>query len=231
MGRLLLVGNSRWHWARRQADGLRTWHDSGPPACPEEACADLEAWAAVGTLPEGLPLPAARRFGVERIPLRDLPPWLGVDRALAGWLAWREQGHAVLVADAGTCLSLTRVDACGRFAGGRLSAGLGLQLRSLGAATAQLPALPAPLQVAAELWPTATAEAMRQGCLQACAAAIIQAWSQLAGSDPGAAEPAPCALWLTGGDACLLEPLLRQQGLQPLLEPDLCLRALAQLSA
>jgi type III pantothenate kinase len=231
MGRLLLVGNSRWHWARRQADGLCTWHEPGPPPVDGDACVDLEAWAAVGTLPEGLPLPAARRLGLEQIPLGDMPPWLGVDRALAGWLAWREQGHAVLVADAGTCLSLTRVDAQGRFCGGRLSAGLGLQLRSLGTATAQLPALSGPSPVAADPWPTATAEAMRQGCLQACAAAITQAWLQRDGTDPGVAEPAPWALWLTGGDALSLEPLLTQQGLQPRLEPDLCLRALATLSA
>jgi type III pantothenate kinase len=169
------------------------------------------------------------------VPLQQLPPWLGVDRALVGWRAWRCQGQAVLVADAGTCLSLTCIDGQGRFRGGRLSAGLALQLRSLGLATAELPDLPEPLaelsraaaqhsSPSASDWPVETADAMIQGCLRACAAAVAQAWRERCSDDES------WALWLTGGDATLLEPLLRQQGIASVLAPDLAVEALAELA-
>jgi type III pantothenate kinase len=114
-----------------------------------------------------------------------------VDRALAGWGAWRLGGGApVLVADAGTALSLTRVDGDGRFAGGRLLAGVGLQLRSLHRATAAL-----------------------------CSAARELEVSEL---------PTP-QLWITGGDADRLAPLLAAQGQRWRLHPQLVLEALATL--
>ncbi|MEY2644910.1 MAG: hypothetical protein RLZZ611_1559 [Cyanobacteriota bacterium] len=235
MGRLLLVGNSRWHWGRRLPQGLTCWHEPGPEAAaallasPSQLPSDLEAWACVGHLPAEVPLPPERRVALAQVPLRDLPPWLGVDRALVGWRAWCRQGHQpVLVADAGTCLSLTRIDGRGHFRGGRLSAGLALQLRSLGLATAQLPALHPGDVPELDPWPLATAAAMEQGCLQACAAAVVQAVADLQpehGADQG------WRLWLTGGDAGRLAPLLRQQGLEPQLAPNLALEALEALAA
>ena len=236
MGRLLLVGNSRWHWAERHGEQLRVWHEPAARVAASlvaEQAQSLEAWACVGHLPEALSLPPERRIGLERVPLQAAPVWLGVDRALAGWWAWRCQGGAVLVADAGTCLSLTRVDGRGAFQGGRLSAGLALQLRALGLGTAQLPQ--DLMAVAASggadgalCWPHATAEAMQQGCLRACAAAVQQGWREVQPS--GVQADAPWQLWLTGGDAPLLAPLLRQQGLEPVLAPDLALEGLAALA-
>ena len=228
MTRLLLVGNSRWHWAEPGPTGLRCWHEPPRQAAPPQGWQGLRAWAAVGAVPPQLGLPPQRCLDLTQVPLLDLPAWLGIDRALAGWWAWSQQGQAVLVADAGTALSLTLVDQAGRFGGGRISAGLALQLRSLGQATAQLPALISSDLSAMDLepWPHQTQAAMLQGCLKATAAAIAQGWrDRLAQS----AEP-PGRLWLTGGDGPLLAPLLRQQGLPLTLAPDLCLEALAALS-
>ena len=233
MGRLLLVGNSRWHWAERTVSGLKVWHEPADrisAATLASVVQGLEAWACVGQLPEALPLPPQRRLGLDRVPLVDAPAWLGVDRALAGWWAWRQQGGAVLVADAGTCLSLTRVDSSGGFRGGRLSAGVALQLRALGQGTAQLPqglAAPGGSHATAD-WPRPTAEAMQQGCLRACAAAVQQGWLDAQASVAG--TDASWRLWLTGGDAPLLAPLLRQQGVEPVLAPDLALEGLAALA-
>jgi hypothetical protein len=104
----------------------------------------------------------------------DLPPWLGVDRALVGWQAWRSAaaGSAVLVADAGTVLSLTCVDRCGRFVGGRLMAGAALQLRALNAGTANLPPPAGQLVLDPDPWPQATVAAMQAGVLRGLAAAL-----------------------------------------------------------
>lgn len=238
MGRLLLVGNSRWHWGQRQPQGLRCWHQPAAAAALMAATPstfdDLEAWACVGALPPGSSLPEARRIGLPQVPLRDLPPWLGIDRALVGWQAWCQQDHQpVLVADAGTCLSLTLIDGGGHFRGGRLSAGLALQLRSLGQATEQLPLhLDQAAAATDDPWPTATAAAMLQGCLQACAAAVSQGLRDLEAGPAGSqGADQGWQLWLTGGDAQRLAPELRRQGLQPRLAPDLALDALAALAA
>jgi type III pantothenate kinase len=129
--RWLLIGNSRWHLAGLQDGELITW-DAAPVAAPGPV---VHAWAAVGPVPAGADLPQERRLRLADVPLGEAPSWLGIDRALGGWQAWRERGGPVLVADAGTVLSLTRVDAQGRFAGGRLMAGLALQLRAMAAGT------------------------------------------------------------------------------------------------
>jgi len=226
VARLLLIGNSRWHWAEVGELPWRCWHESPPAQGCQPAVTDLQAWAAVGAIPHGAELPYNARIALSDVPLQGLPPWLGIDRALVGWGAWRQQGHGVLVADAGTALSLTRIDGSGRFQGGRISAGVALQLQSLHGATAQLPAVPG-LQLENEPWPVQTADAMVQGCARSTAAAIGQAWADL----QAASADQRWALWLTGGDAEQLLPLLVAQQLQPVLAPDLAMQALAALPA
>lgn len=222
VARWLLIGNSRWHWACQEQGGLRGW--SEPPPVRQAAVRSGSAagaplaWAAVGPVPVQPVLDQARRLLLADVPLGSMPPWLGIDRALAGWQAHRLSGTAVLVADAGTALSLTRVSAGGCFAGGRLLAGAGLQLRALAAATEALPALAVPAELPTETWPQATEQAMAAGVLRGLAAAVEQAWREARREDPD------CRLWLTGGDAQALAPSL---GVTP--EPLLALQALASL--
>ena len=249
---VVLLGNSRWHWAElgawQGAAGagisdlqvplettvLRCFHT---PAAPEPLPippARWRAWAAVGALPGGLDLPAARRLALEQVPLGGLPRWLGIDRALVGWGACSRQARLspatpVLVADAGTALSLTLVDGDRRFCGGRLAAGVTLQLRALAGGTALLPQvdqawwqepIPGP-------WPLETGDAMVRGCLEAGAAAIAQAWRQANGPSGSGAT---CQLWLTGGDGEALAPLLAAQGVPFTAAPNLALESLAALA-
>jgi type III pantothenate kinase len=222
VARLLLIGNSRWHWAEPSATagGLRCWHT--PPADALDGD-DLQAWAAVGSLPRYSPSLAGKRLELGDVPLKGAPPWLGIDRALVGWWAWQQQQKSVLVADAGTALSLTRVSAEGCFEGGLISAGVALQLKALSGSTARLPDLddfcfkagqPAPT------WPHSTDAAMGEGCRRAVAAGIALAAAEAAGS----------CLWLTGGDAALVLPLLTAQQLEPVHAPDLALEAMAALA-
>jgi type III pantothenate kinase len=232
--RWLLIGNSRWHWAwpdPTAPGGLAIRHTAPEPPDPDPTA--LLAWAAVGPVPAGR-LPLDRRLALEAVPLGDLPPWLGIDRALGGWLAWRRVGGSVLLADAGTVLSLTWVDGGGRFRGGRLLAGAALQLRAMAAGTAALPDLgeagwggddPALAQPPSP-WPRATDGAMRAGVLRGLAAAIAAAHRELREQDPG------CRLVLTGGDAAVLAALPAwgaDPAATPQLQPDLGVAALAAL--
>ena len=254
-GAVVLLGNSRWHWADLAAgDGdpgpgasnlhdpgpgvaLRCFHTSAAPHPLPIPPARWRAWAAVGAAPSGLNLPAERQLALDQVPLAAMPPWLGIDRALVGWGAWRRQAlvsqaPSVLVADAGTALSLTLVDGEGRFCGGRLAAGVGLQLRALASATALLPPVdqawwqgPSPGP-----WPLETRDAMVRGCLEAGAAAIAPAWRP-GGDSAGAGSSArTSALWLTGGDGAALAPLLAAQGVPFTAAPNLALESLAALA-
>lgn len=227
----LLVGNSRWHRAEAADAGLRIHHREAAVAIEEPWPAPLVAWAAVGHLPAGLCDEPAGRVLTADVPLQAMPAWLGVDRALAGWLAWRQRREAVLVADAGTVLSLTRVDRDGRFAGGRLMAGWRLQQRAMAMGTQALPAAPSAGEwsdlLGEQLWPDGTSAAMAVGVAHGLAAAVAVAFRQARAELPG------CRLVLTGGDASDLLPLVRDQLAggeeSAALEPDLALRALVAL--
>ena len=222
-GPWLLIGNSRWHWAEGPAHARRYWSEAPRPVLPQRP----ERWAAVGPVPAGLD--PAGRISLAQIPLAVAPAWLGVDRALAGWQAWQRSAGPVLVADAGTAMSLTWIDRQGRFAGGRLLAGAALQLRALHAGTQALPLLQDPaLRWPADAWPQQTAAAMAVGVLDGLAGALQRAAAGLAQQQPG------LQLWLTGGDGQALHPLLEpsgEQGLHWTLAPGLCLDGLAAAAA
>jgi len=66
---------------------------------------------------------------------------------------------------------------------------------------------------------------MVEGCRRGVAAAIAQAWCQ------ACRESQTASLWLTGGDALALVPLLEEQQLTPVLAPDLALEVMAALPA
>ena len=222
----LLIGNSRWHWFQTSALGPRTW--SEPPELAAGSMLRPRRWAAVGPLPEPWPavLDPADRLALDQVPLGSLPPWLGIDRALAGYEAWCRCAAPVLVADAGTALSLTWVDGAGHFRGGRLMAGALLQLQALHRGTAALPAVPWQ-QLAPEPWPLQTDAAMASGVLEGLAGALQRAAEQLLTQEPD------LQLWLTGGDAEGLLPLLQQPiGARPQpwrLAPGLCLDGLVRV--
>lgn len=235
----LLIGNSRWHWAEADAN-LQPVADAAcalaqpslhflhrpPPAGP---VAPPLAWAAVGPVPPRAALTPATRLQLADVPLAGAPAWLGIDRALAGWRAASEAAGPVLVADAGTVLSLTRVDGRGRFAGGRLMAGAGLQLTAMGAGTEALPSLTDGLSAAGmgEMWPLTTAAAMARGVAEGLTATVLEAARQAWDLEPD------CRIVLTGGDGPALLPLLRRYGALGgdvlLHRPDLCLQALVDL--
>ena len=224
VGRALLIGNSRWHWAERQDHTVRV--DHGPPD-PGRIGTKPPVWAAVGSVPEQLMAHQGLRVRLEDVPLPKAPPWLGVDRALGAWMAWRcsqEQqldcSKGLLLVDAGTVLSFTRVTADGCFGGGQLIPGYRLQLQAMAEGTLGLPSIPGEPDNDAlqEVFPQQTVAAMQRGVLEAMLASIAAAQQHAQG-----------LLWICGGDAALLKK--HWSGATELLqlEGDLQLEALLSL--
>jgi len=83
----------------------------------------------------------AKEITLADIPLGNLYPTLGVDRALALLGAGDRYGYPVLVIDGGTAITLTGADCDRTLVGGAILPGLQLQFDSLGIGTAALPRL------------------------------------------------------------------------------------------
>ena len=221
--RWLLIGNSRWHWAELKADEWQFCHSAPDPRKLNSLEVPLEAWAAVGPLPSTLLLNPADRLNIENVPLKKLPRWLGIDRALAAWGALKRAqasksvSTGLLVADAGTVLSLTRITANGEFGGGQLVAGLRLQLLAMaqGAQNLNDPGLGT---VTADPFPRTTVEAMRRGSLEALTGTLIEAQRK-----------AELPLWLCGGDAPLLVATLKERDIKVFHHPNLALEGMVNL--
>jgi len=219
----LLIGNSRWHWAIKEADGWHFVHTTPEPHKASAIDLPLVAWAAVGPIPKNLVLEKKKRVSIEDIPLKKLPPWLGIDRALAGWEAFKRAKSAainscgVLVADAGTVLSLTRITSDGEFAGGQLVAGLNLQLSAMEKGAKNL-SNPGPGSSKNPQFPITTAEAMQRGSLQALVGTLIEAVNET-----------NMQLWLCGGDAPVLIEELRKRNKEVLHHPNLVLEGMVDI--
>ncbi len=221
--RCLLIGNTHWHWAEFVGQKWKFSHTS--PDSKRLASLDnpLKAWAAVGPLPEESNLDPSLRVALKHIPLRKSPPWLGIDRALGAWGALRRAKQidnafaGLLLADAGTVLSLTKVNEEGAFAGGQLVPGLRLQLSamSLGAKDLDDPGLgPSPQ----EAFPSRTADAMRKGAIQSLIGTLVVAQRE-----------AKLPLWLCGGDAPVLAEPLRDLDVDVNHFPHLALEGLVDV--
>jgi type III pantothenate kinase len=126
-------------------------------------------------------LPQVKQISLSDIPLLNLYPTLGIDRALAGFGAGEIYGYPVLVIDGGTALTITGIDQDRRFVGGAIMPGLRLQLRSLAIGTAALPEIELPQQLP-PCWSDNTPGSITSGILHTVSAGIsyfIQDWQQL----------------------------------------------------
>ena len=87
----LLIGNTRWHWAIQKANGWHYCHTAPDSKAIHSLEIPLAAWAAVGPIPKDVFLNPLQNIALADIPLKGLPPWLGIDRALAGWGAFKQE--------------------------------------------------------------------------------------------------------------------------------------------
>jgi type III pantothenate kinase len=166
---VLMVGNSRLHWALFRDKILYstgdTFHLSASVIQKLAESPTLNNWLTAISLPTNLPIipddpiplilasvvpsqtalwqiyPHLRLITLEDVPLGGMYPTLGIDRALAVWGAGITWGFPTLVIDAGTALTFTGADNHQCLVGGAILPGLGLQFASLAQKTGQLPLL------------------------------------------------------------------------------------------
>jgi type III pantothenate kinase len=127
------------------------------------------------------PLPQVTCIKLADIPLLDLYPTLGIDRALAILGAGENYGYPVLVIDGGTALTITGVDRDRHLVGGAIMPGLKLQLSSLSLGTAALPEITLP-SILPLRWSNNTAGAISSGVLHPISSGIrdfILGWVKL----------------------------------------------------
>ena len=134
----------------------------------------------------------------------DNPQHVGIDRLLASAAAFAESppNTALVIADAGTAITVDLLSAEGTFLGGTIAPGLQMMLKSLRAGTSLLPEIA--LDDCASLPATSTTDGMRAGILHGAASLIDGLRDRL---DETVENPVISIL--TGGDAQRLHPLTR----------------------
>ncbi len=148
--------------------------------------------------------PKVEVITLDSVPLKNIYPTLGSDRALALWGAKETWGMPVLVIDAGTALTFTGCDVNFALVGGAILPGLRLQFLALSQKTANLPLIKLPQQLPPR-FATNTTQAIQSGIIYALTAGVqnfIEAWWQ---SYPHS------QVILTGGDRDILLNYLNSQ--------------------
>jgi type III pantothenate kinase len=239
----LAIGNSRYHWAWFIGQDLQeSWHS---------ADLDIEHWQQQLSLPDNfaaylktqqlqlaavpiylaavVPAQAVlwqpyvqRVVTLADVPLLNLYPTLGIDRALAAYSAGQQYGYPVLVIDGGTALTLTGIDGDRKLVGGAICPGLGLQLQSLSNGTAALPQLTITATMPTR-WAQDTPSAIMSGVLYGSIASLqsfIQDWLERFPGSP---------VLVTGGDGERLHHYLQQRSVPTIFSETLIWQGIALL--
>jgi type III pantothenate kinase len=215
----ITIGNSRLHWAWFRGQDLVTTGDREhlksersllQQIIPEELLilaknSNLLPIYLASVVPQQTALwqnyPSLREITLADIPLHNLYPTLGIDRALVVWGAGEIYGYPCLVIDGGTALTFTGVDGDRVLIGGAILPGLGLQLSCLTQKTAALPEIILDIALP-KRWALNTSEAMASGIIYTTLSGIkgfILDWLD---------RFPQSSIALTGGDAELLQQYL-----------------------
>ena len=194
----LMIGNTRWHWASKVKKDWKYFHTSPNPIEFKDKDYSQLTWAAVGSVPENIKLCPSNKINLDDVPLINLPSNLGIDRALASWSAYKKQSsfkskeQDLIVIDAGTIMSVTKITKNGVFAGGQLISGLRLQLSSMANGSLNLEN-PIIQTIPIETFQHETKNAMIRGAINGLLGLILQTF-----------EETKLPIWICGGDAPIL---------------------------
>ncbi|MAI71112.1 MAG: hypothetical protein CMM01_09395 [Rhodopirellula sp.] len=139
-------------------------------------------------------------------PKVDEPDRLGIDRLICAYAATIQSAPPVIIVDAGSAITVDLVARDGKFQGGAIMPGLGMQLTALAEGTASLPRLDT-LNRQPQYPAKNTQDAIFCGVLTAATAAIDRLITEYCNHADIARELVPIVL--TGGDAPIVSPHLQ----------------------
>ncbi len=210
----LIIGNSRLHWGLfNQNKLIKDWDTNylstpSPPSTLSSPSPHSPPLFIASVVPTQTKLwqnyPNAKFITLNEIPLNNLYPTLGIDRALALLGAGETWGFPILVIDAGTALTFTGADSNRNLIGGAILPGLGLQFSTLTQKTGQLPNVELPQQLPPR-YTANTSEAIQSGIIYTILAGIkdfVAAWLK---------DFPKSNVVITGGDRQVLFNYLKSQ--------------------
>jgi type III pantothenate kinase len=209
-----MIGNTRWHWASKIKEDWKYFHTSPNPIEFKDIDFSKLAWASVGPIPNNINLCSSKQIKLDDIPLSNLPSNLGIDRALASWSAFQKD---LIVIDAGTILSVTRITKKGEFAGGQLISGLRLQLSSManGAVNLETQIIKT---IPKETFQYDTGNAMVKGAITGLLGLILQI-----------NQETKLPIWMCGGDAPIILNQLKNKKIDIHHSPNLVLEGMIDI--
>ena len=219
----LMIGNTRWHWASKRKKDWKYFHTSPNPIEFKDKDYSQLTWASVGSVPENIKLCPSKKINLDDVPLINLPSNLGIDRALASWSAYKKQSSLknkeqdLIVIDAGTILSVTKITRKGEFAGGQLISGFNLQLSSMGNRAFNLET-PIIKNIPNEIFQYETHNAMIRGSINALTGLILKLF-----------EETKLPIWICGGDAPLILNELKNTNIDINHSPNLVLEGMIDI--
>ena len=213
----LLVGNSRLHWAKYSHNQSTFFHTKKNQEVPENIDLDQLIWSSVGKLPN-FSLKGENEIETKDIRLSNLPDYFGVDRALSCLAALNIIENPLkknlLIADFGTILSITKLNANGSILGGQLIPGFLTQLKSMGQNTKNLE-VPKKYDIPAKDFLINTEEAMLKGVINSLTGVIHSSFN-----------PLKDILITCGGDSHLLTKFLKTQKQNIIYSPNLVMEGM-----
>jgi type III pantothenate kinase len=198
---LLIIGNSRLHWALLNNNNLVESWDT--PHLLETINQDFinkyfpKKLDLSPILKQDIPLTIAsvvpsqsnlwenytplQFITLQDIPIKNLYQTMGIDRALALWGGVTKYGFPCLIIDGGTALTLTGIDEKKQLVGGAILPGLKLQQKALFLHTAALPEINLSSCLPPR-WATNTPQSIESGIIYTVLAGLrdfIQDWYRL----------------------------------------------------
>ena len=219
----LMIGNTRWHWASKRKKDWKYFHTSPNPIEFKDKDYSQLTWASVGFVPESIKLCPSKKINLDDVPLINLPSNLGIDRALASWSAYKKQSsfkskeQDLIVIDAGTIMSVTKITKKGVFAGGQLISGLRLQLSSMANGSLNLEN-PIIKTIPIETFQHETKNAMVRGAINGLLGLILKIF-----------EETKLPIWMCGGDAPLILNELKNTNIDINYCPNLVLEGMIDI--
>ncbi len=178
------IGNSRQHWGWFHGNELLLAADHPHDYWDEEALDKAESIVVASVVPDALEpwssMAKAQTLTPDSVAIKGGYEGLGVDRALNILGASYRYGYPTLVVDFGTAITISATNISGRFIGGCIMPGFGLQFQSLQQHTALLPRVHLPTVLPPAMALT-TEQSIQSGVIQVTLAGIEQfclAWRQ-----------------------------------------------------